>query len=135
MLPTRELVASLVGLVALASYLRGRFDESGYQVVVFAAAAAAIAILYLDHQPGRSSALAAITTKHSKRSPHIVSTFDRRDGSLTVKFEGVYMRQKMEEQKRLRQENPELWRKQLHERLERLKAVNEVGNQDGGRSP
>lgn len=133
-IPVRELVAILIVVMLAAAYLRNRFNETSMQSVVYAAALAALGVLYLG---GREIELTSIRDESpvivddQQRSgpdpPEIVTRFDKSGNAMTVEFENNFMRQMREKQTQLRQENPKLWRQRIRERLEAVKARGQFG--------
>jgi hypothetical protein len=121
-IPTRDLVAILVAVMAVS--MRMQRNESGdSRMVFYVSAIAAIGFLYLG-QPETSRNAAATNSVAantpatiSEDKPDIITTHNA-DGSMTVEFEAERMRQVKEERERLLEEQPEVWRNQIQERLE-----------------
>ena len=52
--------------------------------------------------------------------PYIRNTYNRQTGDFTVTYDGEFMRERYEERRKFKEENPELWRKQIMEKAEGL---------------
>ena len=112
------LVTALIGIAALAAYLRERLADPTYQTVTYAAAAAAVLVLHFGGPPQDP------ITPGTRTEASISTEFDRMTDEMTVTYNGDIVRQEMENSESLRQKDPEAWRQQMRERLDRLREKN-----------
>lgn len=126
-LETKHAIAIMVVILVVCAELWVRTGEREYRRLVYASGLMVIGLLFLD---GRSLNMYIESMRPadggSESRPDVSTTLDRRDGTLTVTFHGDARRQKRADEARLRQENPELWRKRLQERKKRLEAEAEA---------
>lgn len=115
--PTRELVAILIVVMAVTmQFSRGKENE--FRTIFYVSALSALGFLYLGQPVTTSSVIAAKPLVVETREAGVSTYFDPKDGSMTVKYSGDYLRPIKEERKQLLQESPEEWKRQLRERLE-----------------
>lgn len=119
-IPSRDVVAFLFAAIILLAYLRNRFDVREYQPMIYMAAVAGIVLLYVESNDNVPIAPPNTHETHEVKKPTFSRSYSL-TGDILYTIDGDYMRQLVDEQKKLRQENPELWRKQLKDRLNKYK--------------
>lgn len=119
-IPSRDVIAFLFTAIIALAYLRNKFDVSEYQPMIYAAAIAGIALLYSESNDNSQIPIPNGTQTQVAKKPDISRTYSF-NGDILYTIDGDYMRQKVDEQMKLRHENPELWRKQLKDRLNKYK--------------
>ena len=110
----REATVSLLTFGALVMSCFHRQLGKHFHLAMRVALVGALLILFFDPTVYQSQPAEAETTATAAK---VTSTHDRVTGDMTVTYSADYMREAFEERKKLHDENPELWRAQLHARL------------------
>ena len=131
-LSTKAVVTLLITASAVSIYLRQRKNLEGFQSIAYVSAFAAIVVLHFDQFDVAQNAADASVTTNAEVDVHdfgeFTTTFNKLTGDLDVHVDGSIMRQELAKNRKLRQDDPELWRKKLRENTKMLQEQAALGN-------